>query len=607
MALTEEQIRQLNNMCPAGKKVALGDVIKAIQDDTVDVMRPPEAYDPTVTGDYPLTYDSEAIEKGDSYRITAAGTMGAITVNPEDLLIALTDAPAQVDANWQCVESNRDQASETVKGVAELATQAETDAFTDDERIVTPLKLGTCPEVAQVTGAVASSAGAGDAGKLIELDAGGLVDPTMLPDAAEDTEGIAEIATQVETDAFTDDARIVTPLKLGTCPEVAQVTAAVASSAGAGDAGKLIELDAGGLVDPTMLADAAEDTEGIAELATQVETDAGTDDARIVTPLKLATKPEVAQVAAAVAASAGAGDAGKLAELDANGLWDPTMLPDAGEAVEGIAEIATQVETDAFTDDARIVTPLKLGTTPEVAQVTAAVNSSAGAGDAGKLIELDASGLVDPTMVPLATETAVGGRELATQAETDTGTDDTTIVTPLKLATLPQVAQVAAAVAASAGAGDAGKLVELDAGGAIDTSMLPELMDNVVDAVIAVADAGSGATGAALTVDIKDLAGAAKSKVCEGLILASDTQYAGRDDQNANVTFGTATLGSILASGSGWCVFKTDANGQFACTATNAVDETVYFSVKTAEGGVDALAAGVAVRGCVPDDATWSA
>ena len=34
-------------------------------------------------------------------------------------------------------------ASETALGIAELATQAETDAGTDDERIVTPLKLTT--------------------------------------------------------------------------------------------------------------------------------------------------------------------------------------------------------------------------------------------------------------------------------------------------------------------------------------------------------------------------------------------------------------------------------------------------------------------------------
>jgi len=39
-----------------------------------------------------------------------------------------------------------------------------------------------------------------------------------------------------------------------------------------------------------------------------------------------------------------------------------TSAPPAGETTAGIAEIATQVETDTGTDDARIVTPLKLAT-----------------------------------------------------------------------------------------------------------------------------------------------------------------------------------------------------------------------------------------------------
>ncbi len=102
-------------------------------------LKAPEAFAPA--GSYPTTYDGGAVSKGDSFRITAAGTMGAVTVNAEDLLIALVDTPAQVDANWMVVESNRDQATETVKGVAEIATQAETDAGTNDTNIVTPLKL----------------------------------------------------------------------------------------------------------------------------------------------------------------------------------------------------------------------------------------------------------------------------------------------------------------------------------------------------------------------------------------------------------------------------------------------------------------------------------
>jgi hypothetical protein len=130
--------------------------------------------------------------------------------------------------------------------------------------------------------------------------------------------------------------------------------------------------------------------------------------------------------------------------------------------------------------------------------------------------------------------------------------------------------------------------------------------DEVVDAVIAVADASGGATGAALTLDLKDRAGSALSRAAVVMILASDSQYGGQRDPNANVTFGTATKGSILASGTGWAVVKTDTGGEFDCTATNAVDEGVYFSVVTAEG-VDALASGALVHACVPDLATWSA
>ncbi len=90
---------------------------------------------------------------------------------------ALTDI-----ANWQLIGNLEDlqnlaQASETAAGIAELATQAETDAGTDDLRIVTPLKLQN--KVASETAA-----------------------------------GIAELATQAETDAGTDDTKAITPLKL---------------------------------------------------------------------------------------------------------------------------------------------------------------------------------------------------------------------------------------------------------------------------------------------------------------------------------------------------------------------------------------------------------
>lgn len=48
---------------------------------------------------------------------------------------------------WTNFASSSPPASETTAGIAELATQAETDAGTDDARMVTPLKLKTSPWV----------------------------------------------------------------------------------------------------------------------------------------------------------------------------------------------------------------------------------------------------------------------------------------------------------------------------------------------------------------------------------------------------------------------------------------------------------------------------
>jgi hypothetical protein len=135
------------------------------------------------------------------------------------------------------------------------------------------------------------------------------------------------------------------------------------------------------------------------------------------------------------------------------------------------------------------------------------------------------------------------------------------------------------------------------------------IAQNLVDAVIAVADAPAGATAAALTADLKDVNGNALAKVGVFLIEASTTLYHGARTPNAHITFGTPSKGSVLADdhANGWWLVKTDANGQFAVNASNSSDETVYFSCTTAPVGVDALAHAVAIRGCVPDDATWSA
>lgn len=83
-------------------------------------------------------------KKGDYWYVTGSGTTQGIVLNPGDVIIANIDnASPTLATDYIFLESNRDQASETVLGVIRLATQAETNAGTDDTRAVTPLKLHT--------------------------------------------------------------------------------------------------------------------------------------------------------------------------------------------------------------------------------------------------------------------------------------------------------------------------------------------------------------------------------------------------------------------------------------------------------------------------------
>lgn len=125
-------------------RVATQRAIKIYIDGLIDgTLKAPEPYNPTVTSAFPTTYGSNPIEKGDSFRIIAAGTMNGVIVNVEDLLISLIDLPGNTPSNWQVLESNRDQATESILGVAKIATQIEVDAGTDNLSFVTSLKLAT--------------------------------------------------------------------------------------------------------------------------------------------------------------------------------------------------------------------------------------------------------------------------------------------------------------------------------------------------------------------------------------------------------------------------------------------------------------------------------
>jgi len=256
---------------------------------------------------------------------------------------------------------------------------------------------------------------------------------------------------------------------------------------------------------------------GIAALAEQAEVNKNHEqnpsDETIVTPKTLANKTanETRRGIARVATSA---EVNKLStsSYDDDTIVTPKKLNErsATETRRGLAEIATQAEANGSTDDTTIVTPKKLNdriASPTQTGIAALVNTGgvegADRGTAGTHIynKTDFSKVVTPktldefvatekakgvaylatdnevingavdagrplivTPVQLqkktATETRIGFTEIATQAETNAGTDDFRFITPLKLEnrkateTLGGITEVATNAETSAGTDD---------------------------------------------------------------------------------------------------------------------------------------------------------
>jgi len=118
-----------------------------------------------------------AVTKGDTYTVTVAGTFFTVPVEVGDTIIAEISS-ATVEADWTIVQANLTPAS--IK--TQYESNANTNALTD--AMVTTLST-------------TSGTNTGDNVQATEV-----------------LQGIAELATQVETDAGVDNLRIVTPLKL---------------------------------------------------------------------------------------------------------------------------------------------------------------------------------------------------------------------------------------------------------------------------------------------------------------------------------------------------------------------------------------------------------
>jgi hypothetical protein len=80
------------------------------------------------------------VKKGDTYTVTVAGTFFSVAVEVGDVLIANQDT-ATLIGHWTIVNKNIDSATESVPGIAAIATQAEVTTGSIDTKMVTPLKL----------------------------------------------------------------------------------------------------------------------------------------------------------------------------------------------------------------------------------------------------------------------------------------------------------------------------------------------------------------------------------------------------------------------------------------------------------------------------------
>lgn len=187
------------------------------------------------------------------------------------------------------------------------------------------------------------------------------------PSAASETiSGVAEIATQLETDAGTLDTHIVSPLKLQTRlvayaqAKSTNLTALDIASTAYGR-GFLSLVNQAGLMG--LLSVASDTVLGISRNATQAEVNAGTLDTVAVTPLKFQTRlaayaqPLSANLTSLDIASTAYGR-GFLNLANQAGLMG--LIRAASETLTGVLRTGTQAEHTTGTSDSVYTTPLKL-------------------------------------------------------------------------------------------------------------------------------------------------------------------------------------------------------------------------------------------------------
>lgn len=245
----------------------------------------------------------------------AVGNMGSLGTAATTLVAAINEVKATADA---AVAGTAPDASETVKGIVELATNGEAATGTDTTRAVTP------------------------AGVDAALDA------RVVP-ASATVAGISELASDAEALAFSATDRVITPGNLGAITNVNN---------------GLAKLDGSGKVASAQLPSFVDDVVEAANFAALPGT--GEAGKVYVTLDNGKTWRWGGSAYAEISAAPGSTDA--VPEGSTNLYYTQTradarvnaLVVQATETTSGKAEIATTAEVTTGSDDQRIVTPSKL-------------------------------------------------------------------------------------------------------------------------------------------------------------------------------------------------------------------------------------------------------
>jgi len=450
---------------PTAAATALNTEIKQISaigggtvaDDTIHVTANDSSTDVYTVKEVGLYTDDDVLlaiySQADPIITKGAGTVALIAAD-----LVITGVPAG-SVTVGDTTFDYPQATETVKGVAEIATTAEAQAGTDDERIITPKKLQD-------------------------------VTATSL------RKGVIQLASNAESQTGTDTAKAITPASLAarTATSTRAGLIEIASNAEVQDGTATdLAVTPAGLTART----ATTDRTGIAELATDAEAIDGTEAGKIITPTALKALlaeyghpygkpittgsnlnsiavtgfyryPGGGSVSNRPAEDSGSttydfdlihiqafgGEASQLLFIDGSQIWYRSSSSGtwsswsrlitgsrvATATIQGIIELATNAEVQAGTDTERAVTPAGLAsltaTGTRAGLVELATNAEIETGtDTARAIT--PAGLASRT----ASTSLAGLIEIATSTETNTGTDSTRAVTPNTLRLYPGTAR----------------------------------------------------------------------------------------------------------------------------------------------------------------------